>query len=93
MSDLADDQRNMNEIAPEEIDAAGMHVLRQQIGMPFDVWVSETARLPGFQRCGPTIRKFVSTALQVAIDEGRVGLTSNNAQVKLRKRKRHQTGI
>lgn len=77
-----DDQRDIDEIPPEELIAAATHVLRQQISLPVADLVRETALLLGFQRMGQTIQRVVGAAIQDATARG-VVVQDENGRVRL----------
>ncbi|HPF38105.1 MAG TPA: DUF3320 domain-containing protein [Phycisphaerae bacterium] len=62
----SDDQRDIDQIAPEEISAAIAYVLRRQISLPQDALIKEVAAILGFQRVGQSIRSSLGAGLQFA---------------------------
>ena len=64
------EQRDIDEIPPEEIAAAATYVLQQQVSLPLADLVRETALVLGFQRTGQTIQRVVRLALQPSLDSG-----------------------
>ena len=64
------EQRNIDEVPPEEIAAAATYVLQQQISLPQTDMVRETALVLGFQRTGQTIQKVVEAAITPCLEKG-----------------------
>jgi len=62
----SEDQRDIDQIAPEEIAAAIAYVLRRQISLPQDALIKEVAAILGFQRVGQSIRSSVESGLRFA---------------------------
>lgn len=79
-----DEQRDIDEIPLEEITAAILHVLKQQVSLPRNELIRETALLLGFQRTGAIIQRTVGHAVDEALrcqailadTDGRVRLSS-----------------
>ncbi len=67
-----DCKRKVDEIPLVEIANGSAHTLRQQIALPMDDLVKETARLFGFQRMGPAVESRIREAVVVLIEEGRL---------------------
>lgn len=65
-----DDQRDIEEIPPEEIVAAAQHILKQQISLPMADLIREIALVFGFQRAGQTIQRVVRAAIDKAAERG-----------------------
>lgn len=65
-----EDQRGIEEIAPEEILAATIHVLRQQVSLPKDALIRETALVFGFQRTGATVQRIIDEVIEAALAKG-----------------------
>lgn len=63
--DLTVDQRDIDEIPPEEIVAAAIDVLKSQVCLPRDALVREAGLLLGFQRNGQLVQRFIGVALDL----------------------------
>jgi len=50
--DEADPEREVEDLAPQEVAAAALHLLRQHISVPLDDLVRQTAKLFGYPRAG-----------------------------------------
>ena len=61
-----EDRRSIDQIAPEEIIAAAMHVLERQISLPEMDLIRETALLFGFQKSGQVIQRTIRESLGLA---------------------------
>jgi hypothetical protein len=64
--DEDDDRRAIDEIAPEEIIAAAIYVLRHQVSLPIEALVRETALALGYERCGQPIQRAIGAAIELA---------------------------
>lgn len=67
-----DKPRRITEICVEEIAAAVECVLRQQIGLPHDELVRQTARLFGYERTGREIQKRISPVIAKLVETERL---------------------
>jgi very-short-patch-repair endonuclease len=67
-----EEQRDIDEIPPEEIGAAAVHVLKEQVSLPMEQLTRETALVLGFQRAGQTIQRIVGSALELAEKRGTI---------------------
>lgn len=76
------EQRAIDEIAPEEIAVAAIHVLQEQVSLPWEALIRETALLFGYQRAGQTIQRIVGSAIEMAIRQGRA-VKNENGTVRL----------
>lgn len=63
-------RRSADELPPEEIANAALHVLENQISMPTDNLVSETARIFGFARTGQTVASNIRMGIEVLLKRG-----------------------
>lgn len=66
------EQRDIDEIPPEEIAAAAIYALRQQVSLPMADLVRETALVLGFQRTGQTIQRIVQAAIKPSLKKGSI---------------------
>ncbi len=64
-------RRNANELPPQEIANAAAHVLEQNISLPMNDLIRETARLFGFQRTGQNVDKYFRIGIKMVLKEGR----------------------
>jgi len=64
--------RTINEIALEEIAAASECVLQQQISLPLDDLIRETARVLGYDRAGQLIQDRVRSAIEQSENKQRI---------------------
>ncbi len=55
--DEADPEREVEDLAPQEVAAAALHLLRQHISVPVDDLVRQTAKLFGFPRIGKRMQE------------------------------------
>lgn len=78
----SEDQRDIDEMPPEELVAAAMYVLEQQISLPLADLVRQTALLLGFQRAGRTIQRVLGAAIQTATEKD-VIVRDENGRVRL----------
>ncbi len=69
--DAEREKRKAEEIAPEEVANAAAEVLRQQIGLPREDLVTETARLLGYQRVSAPMREYFNEAVEILLATGR----------------------
>ncbi|GAP68302.1 superfamily I DNA and/or RNA helicase [Bacteroidales bacterium 6E] len=67
-----DDKRNADELPKEEVAAAMVQILRNQVSLPADDLVRETARLFGFTRVGGIVDQAMRTGIDHAVNSGMV---------------------
>ncbi|MEN6520926.1 MAG: DUF3320 domain-containing protein [Armatimonadota bacterium] len=63
-------RRSANELPPEEIANAALHILEGQISMPIDDLVNETARIFGFARTGQTVASNMRVGIETLLKRG-----------------------
>lgn len=68
----SDDQRDVDEVPPEEIAAAALFVLNRQVCLTRADLIREIALVFGFGHCGQTIRRVVDYGVQYAVSKGAV---------------------
>ena len=68
--DEANYKRDAKELPVQEIANAAAAVLRQQIGLPADDLVRETARLMGYTRMGAALRQVIADGISHGIRQG-----------------------
>jgi hypothetical protein len=76
------EQRDFDEMPPEEITAAAIHVLQEQVSLPLEQLIRETILVFGYQRSGQTIRRIVGSAIEAAVEQGRI-VQNDNGTVRL----------
>lgn len=64
--------RDLPEVPPVELRNALVHVVREQVGLPRDVLLRETARLLGAPRLTPRVRETLEAALAEVLATGRL---------------------
>jgi hypothetical protein len=62
--------RDPQDLPPEEIAAALLHIIRSQVGLPRDDLVREGARLLGFQRTGTVVERCIVAGLELLEKRG-----------------------
>jgi very-short-patch-repair endonuclease len=62
--------RDPQDLPPEEIAAALLHIMRSQVGLPRDDLVREGARLLGFQRTGTIVERCIVAGLELLEKRG-----------------------
>lgn len=60
-------RRSADELPPEEVANAALHILEGQISMPIDDLVTETARLFGFARTGQNVARFIKMGIDTMV--------------------------
>lgn len=63
-------KRVADELPPEEIANAALHVLENQISLPSDDLVNETARIFGFTRTGQTVASAIRVGIETLVKRG-----------------------
>ncbi|MBI2842661.1 MAG: DUF3320 domain-containing protein [Armatimonadetes bacterium] len=63
-------RRGAEDLPPEEIANAALHVLEDQVSMPVDDLVSETARVFGFARTGHTVAHSIRLGIEMLLKRG-----------------------
>jgi hypothetical protein len=63
-------RRNADELPPEEIANAALSIIENQVSMPADDLVSETARMFGFARTGQTVALCLRTGIDILLRRG-----------------------
>ncbi len=64
-------RREPEDIPPEEVANAVIRILREQVGISKDSLVTETARLLGYQRTGPSVRKSIVAGIAHVVSTGK----------------------
>ena len=67
-----DSRRNAADIPPEEIANAAQHIIKEQVSLPIDDLVSETARLFGFARTGVVVNESIRIGIDVLLKRDNV---------------------
>lgn len=62
-----DAKRNAEDLPPEEIANAAMHIIEQQISLPMSDLIRETARIFGFQRTGQNVEIRMRAGINVLL--------------------------
>ena len=70
-SDDDESKRKADDIPPEEVANAASYVLQQQVSLPLDDLVTETARLLGYQRSGAVVEKSMTTGIRLLLAQRR----------------------
>lgn len=73
-----DSKRKVEEIPVEELANGVEHVLKQQISLPRDDLVKETARLFGFLRIGQNVDSRIREAIDLLVKRGRIADNGEN---------------
>jgi hypothetical protein len=60
-------RRDAEDLPPQEIANAALHVLEQHVSLPVADLVRETARLLGYQRTGPAVDKAIRVGIRVLV--------------------------
>jgi very-short-patch-repair endonuclease len=63
-------KRNADELPPEEIANAALHILRNQISIPIEDLICETARLFGFARTGQKVATSMKFGIDLLLNRG-----------------------
>ena len=69
-SDEADYKRDAKELPVQEIANAAFAVLRQQVGLPADDLIRESARLLGYTRMGSALRQAMEDGISYGVRQG-----------------------
>ncbi|HOF88630.1 MAG TPA: DUF3320 domain-containing protein, partial [Armatimonadota bacterium] len=64
-------RRDASDLPPEEIANAALYVLQQQVSLPMEDLVRETARLFGFQRTGINVEKLIRAGVERLFARGK----------------------
>lgn len=64
-------RRDADELPPQEVANAAMHVLEQNVSLPVNDLVRETARLFRFQRTGQNVDKFFRIGINMLLKDGK----------------------
>lgn len=67
-----DESRDIGDVPFQEIVAAGVYVLKQQVSLPMSDFIREISLLFGFARTGRTIQQTISQALEAAFEKQRI---------------------
>jgi very-short-patch-repair endonuclease len=63
-------KRSADELPPEEIANAGLHVLKNQISLPIDDLICETARVFGYARTGQKVALSMKSGIDLLVARG-----------------------
>jgi very-short-patch-repair endonuclease len=63
-------KRDAEQLPPQEVANAALHVLEQNVSMPVMDLVRETARLFGYQRTGPAVEKAMRSGIGLVLRKG-----------------------
>lgn len=74
-------RRSIEDIPPEEIQNGCLEVLRNQISLPEEDLIRETARLFGYQRKGPTVEMHIKHGIDQLVKRGRANRDADNSIV------------
>jgi hypothetical protein len=66
-----DGTRQADELPPEEVGNAALHLLESHLSAPVDELVRETARLFGFQRVGRVVDERIRRGIEALVQSGR----------------------
>jgi len=64
-------KRDAEDLPPQEVANAALHILDQNVSLPVVDLVRETARLLGYQRTGPMVDKAMRAGIQLLVRKGR----------------------
>ncbi len=64
-------RRSANDLPPQEIATAAARVLEQNVSLPLNDLIRETARVFGFQRAGQNVDKFFRIGINVLLKDGK----------------------
>ncbi|MHB8782936.1 MAG: DUF3320 domain-containing protein [Desulfobacteria bacterium] len=63
-------KRDAEDLPPQEVANAALHILDQNVSLPVADLVRETARLLGYQRTGPTVDKAMRGGIELLVKKG-----------------------
>jgi hypothetical protein len=66
-----DGTRQADELPPEEVGNAALHLLESHLSAPLDELIRETARLFGFQRVGRVVDERIRRGIEALVQSGR----------------------
>jgi very-short-patch-repair endonuclease len=73
--------RDAEELPPEEVANAALHLLRQHISAPRGDLARETSRLFGFQRTGANVEARMAAGIQLLVETGRARMEGDNVVI------------